>query len=300
MSPPPALPSHAQRRDRLRERLPQYWRLIRGDRPVGTLLLLWPTAWALFLAARGLPPLKILVIFLAGVWLTRSAGCVVNDYADRWLDPQVARTRDRPLASGAVTAREALWLFVAMMAVAFALVLLTNPLTVALSVVAVVLAASYPFLKRYTYLPQVYLGLAFGWGIPMAFAAIQDTVPPIAWLLFLGNLLWTTGYDTWYAMVDRADDLRAGAKSTAILFGDADLVAQGVLYGGFLVAMWLLGGRAGLGLDYFVGVLVASGFVAWQFAVARTRAPADCFRAFLANQWVGLAIFAGLALDLLL
>jgi len=296
MSTPPNLSLRA----RLHERLPLYWRLIRGDRPVGTLLLLWPTAWALLLAARGLPPLKVLAIFLAGVWLTRSAGCVVNDYADRWLDPQVARTRDRPLASGAVSAREALWLFVGMMAGAFALVLLTNPLTVALSVVAVLLAASYPFLKRYTYLPQVYLGLAFGWGIPMAFAAIQDTVPPIAWLLFLGNLLWTTGYDTWYAMVDREDDLRAGAKSTAILFGDADLVAQGVLYGGFLVAMWLLGQRADLGVDYFVGVLVAAGFVAWQFAIARTRAPADCFRAFLGNQWVGLAIFVGLALDLML
>ena len=304
MSPSPHLPLHDRLhdrlRERLRERLPQYWLLIRGDRPVGTLLLLWPTAWALFLAARGLPPLKLLAIFLAGVWLTRSAGCVINDYADRWLDPQVARTRDRPLASGAVSAREALWLFVGMMAVAFALVLLTNPLTVALSVVAVLLAASYPFLKRYTYLPQVYLGLAFGWGIPMAFAAVQDTVPPIAWLLFLGNLLWTTGYDTWYAMVDREDDLRAGAKSTAILFGDTDLLAQGVLYSGFLVAMWLLGRRAGLGVDYFAGVLVAAGFVAWQFAIARTRAPADCFRAFLANQWVGLSIFAGLALDLML
>jgi 4-hydroxybenzoate polyprenyltransferase len=284
----------------LRARLPDYWRLVRGDRPVGTLLLLWPTAWALFLAARGLPPLKILAIFVAGVWLTRSAGCVVNDYADRWLDPQVARTRDRPLATGAVSTREALWLFVAMMGVAFGLVLLTNPLTIGLSVVAVFLAASYPFLKRYTYLPQAYLGLAFGWGIPMAFAAIQGTVPPIAWLLFLGNLLWTTGYDTWYAMVDREDDLRAGARSTAILFGDADLIAQGVLYGGFLVTMWLLGGRADLGVNYFAGLAVAAGFVAWQFAIARTRTPADCFRAFLANQWVGLAVFAGIALDLLL
>ena len=280
-----------------RERLPHYWQLIRGDRPVGTLLLLWPTAWALWLAAEGLPPLRIFVIFMLGVWLTRSAGCVINDYADRWLDPQVARTRSRPLATGAVSPREALGVFAAMMLAAFALVLFTNRLTIALSVVAVLLAASYPFLKRYTYLPQAYLGLAFGWGIPMAFAAIQGTVPPLAWLLFLGNLLWTTGYDTWYAMVDREDDLRAGAKSTAILFGDADLIAQGILYGGFVVTMFLLGQRAELGVNYLVGLAVATGFIAWQFVVARDRRPENCFRAFLANQWVGLIMFVGIFLD---
>ena len=283
-----------------RERLPHYWQLIRGDRPVGTLLLLWPTAWALWLAAGGIPPLKLLLIFGAGVWLTRSAGCVINDYADRWLDPQVARTRARPLATGAVSAREALWVFTAMMLVAFGLVLLTNPLTVALSVAAVALAATYPFLKRYTYLPQVWLGLAFGWGIPMAFAAVQGTVPVLAWLLFLANLLWTTGYDTWYAMVDRDDDLRAGSKSTAILFGDADLVALGVLYAGFFLAMWLLGERAQLGINYWAGLAVAAGFTAWLFAIGRSRQPEACFRAFLANQWVGLAVFAGIALELAL
>ena len=278
-----------------RERLPHYWQLIRGDRPVGTLLLLWPTAWALWLAAGGIPPLKLLLIFGAGVWLTRSAGCVINDYADRWLDPQVARTRARPLATGAVSAREALWVFTAMMLVAFGLVLLTNPLTVALSVAAVALAATYPFLKRYTYLPQVWLGLAFGWGIPMAFAAVQGTVPPLAWLLFLGNLLWTTGYDTWYAMVDREDDLKVGAKSTAILFGDADLVAQGILFAAFLWAMWLVGSRAELGMYYVVALGIAAVLVARQFWIARTRAPADCFDAFLSNQWVGMAVFAGIA-----
>jgi 4-hydroxybenzoate polyprenyltransferase len=261
-------------------------------------LLLWPTWWALWLAAGGIPPWKPLLIFTLGVWLTRSAGCVINDYADRWLDPKVARTRERPLATGAVTPREALGVFAAMMLVAFALVCLTNRLTIWLSVAGLLLAASYPFLKRYTYLPQVYLGLAFGWGIPMAFAAIQNTVPPLAWLLFLGNLLWTTGYDTWYAMVDREDDRRAGAKSTAILFGDADLIAQGVLYGAFLLSMVLLGQRAGLGLNYLVGLAVATGFIGWQFAIARDRRPDHCFRAFLANQWVGLAIFAGIALDL--
>jgi 4-hydroxybenzoate polyprenyltransferase len=280
-----------------RERLPHYWQLIRGDRPVGTLLLLWPTAWALWLAAEGLPPLRIFLIFMLGVWLTRSAGCVINDYADRWLDPQVARTRSRPLATGAVSPHEALALFAGMMLVAFGLVLLTNRLTIWLSVVAVLLAASYPFLKRYTYLPQAYLGLAFGWGIPMAFAAIQGSVPPLAWLLFLGNLLWTTGYDTWYAMVDRDDDLRAGAKSTAILFGDADLIALGVLYGGFLVTMFLLGQRAGLGVNYLVGLVVAAGFVVWQFVVGGDRRPESCFKAFMANQWVGLSIFLGIALE---
>ena len=281
-----------------RERLPQYWKLIRGDRPVGNLLLLWPTAWALWLAAGGTPPLKLLLVFGAGVWLTRSAGCVINDYADRWLDPQVARTRSRPLATGAVSPREALWLFVAMMLAAFGLVLLTNPLTIALSVAALALAATYPFLKRYTYLPQAWLGLAFGWGIPMAFAAVQGEVPMLAWLLFLANLLWTTGYDTWYAMVDRDDDLRAGSKSTAILFGDADLVALAILYGGFFIAMFLLGQRAQMGVNYWVGLMVAAGFTGWLFAIGRDRQPANCFRAFLANQWLGLAVFAGIALEL--
>ncbi|KFN43869.1 4-hydroxybenzoate octaprenyltransferase [Arenimonas oryziterrae] len=282
-----------------RERLPHYWQLIRGDRPVGTLLLLWPTWWALWLAADGVPPWSTWLIFSLGVWLTRSAGCVINDYADRWLDPQVERTRGRPIASGAVSPREALAVFVVMMAVAFGLVCLTNRLTISLSVVGAFLAASYPFLKRYTYLPQVYLGLAFGWGIPMAFAAVQNTVPPLAWLLFLGNLLWTTGYDTWYAMVDRRDDIRAGAKSTAILFGDADLIAQAVIYGGFLVTMILLGRRAGLGMNYFVGLTVAAGFVVHQFVKARDRRREHCFEAFLNNQWVGLAVFAGIVLDLL-
>jgi 4-hydroxybenzoate polyprenyltransferase len=283
-----------------RERLSRYWRLVRGDRPVGWLLLLWPTAWALWLAAEGVPPWRLMLVFFGGVWLTRSAGCVINDYADRWLDPQVERTRNRPLATGEVSPREALGLFVVLMLLALVLVSFTNKLTIWLSVAGAFLAATYPFLKRHTYLPQVYLGLAFGWGIPMAFAAVQGTVPPLAWLLFLGNLLWTTGYDTWYAMVDRADDIRMGAKSTAILFGDADLVAQGVLYAGFLVAMALLGRQAGLGVNYYVGLAVAAAFIGWQFAVGRTRQPADCFRAFLANQWVGLVVFAGIALDLAL
>ncbi len=279
-----------------RERLPHYWLLIRGDRPIGILLLLWPTWWALWLAADGLPPLLPLVVFSLGVWLTRSAGCVINDLADRWLDGQVERTKHRPLATGAVSGREARGLFIGLMLVAFALVLLLNWLTVALSVVGVVLAASYPYLKRYTYLPQVYLGLAFGWGIPMAFAAVQGEVPALAWLLFLGNLFWTTGYDTWYAMVDRQDDLRAGAKSTAILFGDADLIAQGVLYAGFVLTMVLLGQRAELDWPYFAGLGLAVACVLWQFWRARDRRREHCFAAFLNNQWVGAAVFAGFAL----
>ncbi|GAB3736414.1 4-hydroxybenzoate octaprenyltransferase [Luteimonas pelagia] len=279
-----------------RRRAALYWALVRGDRPIGWLLLLWPTWWGLWLAAGGVPPPWPLLVFTAGVWLTRSAGCVINDYADRWLDPQVERTRDRPLATGAVSGREALLLFAGLMLAAFALVLTLNRLTVLMSFVGVVLAASYPYLKRYTYLPQVYLGLAFGWGIPMAFAAIQGTVPPVAWVLYLANIFWATAYDTWYAMVDRDDDLRMGAKSTAILFGDLDLVAIGVLYALFLGGLGLVGLQAGLGPWYWGGVGLAAVLVAWEFVVARHRGRAECFRAFLHNHWVGAAVFAGLAL----
>jgi 4-hydroxybenzoate polyprenyltransferase len=278
-----------------RERWPYYWKLVRGDRPIGTLLLLWPTWWALWLAAGGLPPLGTLFIFTAGVWLTRSAGCVINDYADRWLDPQVERTRQRPLATGAVSGREALLVFAALMLIAFGLVLLTNRLTVYLSFAGVFLASTYPFLKRYTYLPQVYLGIAFGWGIPMAFAAVQGTVPPLAWLLFCANVLWATAYDTWYAMVDREDDLKAGAKSTAILFGDADLAAQGVLYALFLAALALVGQRAELGTHYHYALGAVVVLIAWEFWRARTRSREGCFRAFLHNNWIGAAVFAGIA-----
>jgi 4-hydroxybenzoate polyprenyltransferase len=276
-------------------RLRAYWALVRGDRPIGWRLLLWPTWWALWLAAGGMPPFWRLVVFTAGVWLTRSAGCVINDYADRWLDPQVERTRDRPLATGAFSGREALALFAALMLVAFALVLTLNRLTICLSFVGVLLAASYPYLKRYTYLPQVYLGMAFGWGIPMAFAAIRGEVPAVAWVLYVANIFWATAYDTWYAMVDREDDLRAGAKSTAILFGDMDLVAQGVLYALSFAALALVGQRAQLGLYYWCGLGVAAVLVLYEFLVARHRDSAACFRAFLHNQWVGAAIFAGIA-----
>jgi 4-hydroxybenzoate polyprenyltransferase len=243
------------------------------------------------------PPWWPLVVFSLGVWLTRSAGCVINDYADRWLDPQVERTRDRPLATGAVSGREALAVFAALMLVAFALVLTLNRLTVLLSVVGVLLAASYPYLKRYTYLPQVYLGMAFGWGIPMAFAAVQGHVPAVAWVLYMANIFWATGYDTWYAMVDRDDDLRAGAKSTAILFGDADLVALGVLYAMTFAALALVGQRAQLGRYYWYGLGVALLLVAYEFLIAWHRQRDAYFRAFLHNHWVGATIFAGIAAD---
>lgn len=279
-----------------RERLGQYWKLIRGDRPIGVLLLLWPTWWALWIAADGVPPLGTLFVFTVGVWLTRSAGCVINDYADRWLDPQVERTRGRPLATGAVSGREALAVFAVLMLVAFALVLTLNRLTVYLSVVGLFLAASYPYLKRYTYLPQVYLGLAFGWGIPMAFAAVQGTVPPVAWVLYCANILWATAYDTWYAMVDREDDLRAGSKSTAILFGDLDLAAQGVLYALTFAALWLVGRQAQLGLYYWIALGVAVLLAVYQFRIACYREPEACFRAFLHNNWIGAVVFAGIAI----
>jgi len=285
---------------RWKSRLALYWQLVRGDRPIGWLLLLWPTWWGLWLAADGVPPAWTLLVFSLGVWLTRSAGCVINDYADRWLDPHVERTRNRPLATGAVRGREALLVFAALMLAAFALVLTLNRLTVLMSVVGMLLAASYPYLKRYTYLPQVYLGLAFGWGIPMAFAAVRGEVPPLAWLLYVANILWSTAYDTWYAMVDREDDLRMGSKSTAILFGELDLVAQGVLYALFFAAMAMVGQRAGLGTYYWAALAVALGLVGYQFAIARTRERAACFRAFLHNHWVGAVVFAGIALDTML
>ena len=281
------------RRDRLR----LYWALIRGDRPIGWLLLLWPTWWGLWLAAEGVPPWWTLFVFTAGVWLTRSAGCVVNDYADRWLDGQVERTRHRPLATGAVRGREAAAVFAALMLAAFALVLTLNRLTVLLSFIGIALAMTYPYLKRHTYLPQVYLGLAFGWGIPMAFAAIRGEVPPIAWVLYAANIAWATAYDTWYAMVDRDDDIAAGARSTAILFGDIDLLALGVLYALMFAALATVGVRAGFGAIYWCALAVATLLVAYEFGIARHRDRESCFRAFLHNHWVGATVFAGMALD---
>jgi 4-hydroxybenzoate polyprenyltransferase len=269
--------------------------LIRFDRPIGTLLLLWPTLWALWLAAQGLPDYKLLAIFLAGTFLTRSAGCIVNDLADRNLDGAVARTNARPLVTGAVTTTEAITLFVALMMMAFVLVLFTNKLTILLSLAAVVLASSYPFMKRYTHLPQLGLGAAFSWGIPMAFAAQQGALPPALWLIYLGNLLWTMAYDTAYAMVDREDDLKVGIKSSAILFGRYDRLMIGILQLACLLCLYLAGRAFGLGAYYNASLVVAAMLFCYQQYLIRERRPEACFKAFLHNNWVGMAIFAGVA-----
>ncbi len=275
----------------------EYALLMRLDRPIGALLLLWPTLWALWIAADGPPPLHILAIFVIGVVLMRSAGCVINDYADRDLDPRVERTRNRPLAAARVSPREALALFLVLMVAAFALVLLLNPLTILLSLVGAALAVIYPFLKRYTHLPQVHLGLAFGWAVPMAFAAQQESVPPVAWLLMSGAVVWAVVYDTMYAMVDREDDIRAGSKSTAILFGELDRLFIGAFQVLVIVSLLLVGLRAGLGYFYFAGLGVASCFFLYQQYLIRARVRDECFRAFLNNNWFGASVFAAIALD---
>jgi 4-hydroxybenzoate polyprenyltransferase len=272
--------------------------LTRMDRPIGALLLLWPTWWALWLAAGDFPPWKLLIIFTLGVFAMRAAGCAINDYADRKLDPQVARTAGRPIAAGRVTPREALIVFGVLLVFAFVLVLLTNTLTIKLSFIGAALAALYPFTKRYTDLPQVVLGAAFGWSIPMAFAAVQNNVPPVGWLLFIANILWSVIYDTEYAMVDREDDLKAGARSTAILFGDADLPIIGVLMATFLMAMVMVGTRAHLGWPHWLAVIATAGMFGWQQWIMRKRERDACLTAFRHNNWVGLALWIGMALSL--
>lgn len=285
---------------RLADRLPLYLKLTRFDRPIGTLLLLWPTWWALWLAAEGFPRWDLLLIFSAGVFLMRSAGCVINDYADRDFDGSVARTAQRPLATGAVTKREALLLFATLCGIAFVLVLFTNRATILLSLVAVALAALYPFMKRYTHLPQVVLGAAFGWGIPMAFAAQTGSVPGGAWLVFIANLLWTVVYDTFYAMVDRDDDLKIGIKSTAILFGDDDRLITGFLQACVVVTLVFIGTRFQLGYWYFVTLPGVAGLFFYQQWLIRQRLRDACFKAFLHNNWVGMTVFGGIALHYLL
>ena len=281
-----------------REKALDYLVLTRMDRPIGALLLLWPTWWALWLAAGDFPPWKPLIIFTLGVFAMRAAGCAINDYADRKLDPQVARTAGRPIASGRVSPREALLVFGILLAFAFVLVLFTNKLTIELSFAGAALAALYPFTKRLTYMPQVVLGAAFGWSIPMAFAAVSNSVPPVAWLLFIGNILWSVVYDTEYAMVDREDDLKAGAKSTAIMFGDADLPILGVLMATFLLTMLFVGQRAALGWPYWLGLLVAAGLFAYQHWLIRDRLREACLAAFRHNNWLGLAVWIGIVLAL--
>ncbi len=268
--------------------------LMRLHRPIGILLLLWPTLWALWIAGQGRPDAHVFVVFVLGVVLMRSAGCVINDYADRDFDPHVARTRDRPIAAGRVSGREALMLFAALCLLAFALVLTLNRLTVLLSFVGAFLAATYPFLKRYTHLPQFYLGAAFGWGIPMAFAAQTGGVPPLAWVLFAANVFWAVAYDTAYAMVDREDDLKVGVKSTAILFGRHDRAMIFLFHVMTMILLVLAGTLAHLGLGYYAGLIVAFGLAVYQQRLMRRRDRDGCFRAFLNNNWLGAAVFAGL------
>jgi len=278
----------------IRQRAYQYAILARLNKPIGIFLLLWPTLWALWIAAEGIPHLGVLTVFLLGVILMRSAGCVINDYADRDIDPRVNRTKDRPIASGRVTADEAMLLFMGLGFSAFLLVLTMNTFTILLSLGGVFLAGVYPFMKRYTHLPQVVLGMAFGWAVPMSFAAQTNSVPKIAWLIYVVTVLWAVIYDTMYAMADRADDLKIGVKSTAILFGDADRVIIGILQIMMLFALYLIGEQAKLGMEYDVAMILAACFMIYQQYLIRYRQPALCIRAFLNNNWIGVIMFMGI------
>jgi len=285
----------------LRERLSLYARLMRLDKPIGILLLAWPTLWGLWLAGAGRPDAMIFWVFALGIVLMRSAGCVVNDYADRDFDPHVERTRHRPLAARKVSTREALLLAGGLALLAFLLILpLQNALLIQLSFVAAFLAASYPFTKRFLAIPQAYLGIAFGFGIPMAFAAQLGEVPPVAWVLLAANMFWAIAYDTEYAMVDRADDLKIGIKTSAITFGRHDVAAVMACYGISLVLLAYAGGLLGLGKYFLLGLGAAAGIALYHYTLIRAREPARCFRAFLHNNWFGGAVFAGIVLDYLL
>lgn len=284
----------------LQKRLGYYAELIRINRPIGIYLLLWPTLWALWIAAEGVPSLGILVVFVLGVTLMRSAGCAINDYADRHLDKHVKRTQQRPLTAGHISAKEAIAVFIALAFIAFLLVLQLNLATILLSTGALLLAASYPFMKRYHALPQVHLGAAFAWAIPMAFTAINGEAPPLAaWLLFFATLLWTVAYDTYYAMVDRDDDIKVGIKSSAILFGNYDrtiiLLCQGIM----LALLLGLGVLLQLGISFYFSLIVVAGLFAWQHYITKDYQREQCLQAFLNNNWVGLVIFVGIGLDYL-
>lgn len=282
---------------------PRAWdfiQLARLDKPIGIYLLLWPTLWALWVAGEGSPSLANVAIFVLGVLLMRAAGCVINDFADRKIDGHVKRTEQRPLAAGRITPREALIAFAVLVGLSFLLVLLTNATTIWLSFGGLALAACYPFMKRYTYYPQVVLGAAFSWGMPMAFTAETGHLPTAAWLLYIANLLWTVAYDTYYAMADREDDLKIGVKSTAVLFGDADRVIILTLQGLALLCLVLAGGRFGMGPWFYLGLATAAACFLWEFRVTRQREPMVCFKAFLHNHWAGLAIFVGIVLDYML
>lgn len=278
-------------------KLPLFFQLMRLDKPIGTFLLLWPTLWALWIAAEGFPDTRVLVIFVLGVIFMRAAGCVINDFADRKVDGHVERTQHRPMASGKIKSKEALALFAGLVLASFILVLFTNSFTIWLSFGGVALAFTYPFMKRYTYLPQVVLGAAFSWAIPMAFAAQVNELPRTVWLLYIANLLWTVAYDTYYAMVDRDDDLKIGIRSTAILFGDADRQVIATLQGMTIAILFLLGAQLKMGAFFYLGLIIACGLFAWQFVQTKQKDKVSCFKAFLHNHYVGLAICMGIMLN---
>jgi len=277
------------------KKLYAYERLMRLDKPIGILLLLWPTLWALWIASHGKPDWIVLLVFVTGTVLMRSAGCVMNDMADRQYDGLVERTKNRPLATGQVTVKEAYLLAAGLSLLAFCLVLFFNKTTILLSVAALFLAASYPFTKRFLAIPQAYLGIAFGFGIPMTFAAVNDYIPPIAWALLAANVFWAIAYDTEYAMVDRDDDLKIGIKSSAIFFGQYDVLAVMLCYAAMLGLLAYIGFALGFGIFYNLGLLLALALILRQYQAIKNRVKANCFKAFLQNSWIGLAIFAGIA-----
>jgi len=278
-------------------RLDAYEKLVRLDKPIGILLLLWPTLWALWIASFGKPPLAVLWIFVLGTVVMRSAGCAMNDFADRRFDAEVERTRARPLAAGLIRPWEALAIAAVLALFAFGLVWNLNRLAIQLSFVALAIAVTYPFTKRFFWMPQAFLGLAFGFGIPMAYAAVQDQVPPVAWALLAANVFWTIAYDTEYAMVDREDDRRIGLRTAAILFGRFDVAAVMACYAAFIGAMAAIGAWQRYGAPYHAGLLVAACFAAYHYVLIRRRTREGCFKAFLQNSWVGAAVFAGIVLD---
>jgi 4-hydroxybenzoate polyprenyltransferase len=283
--------------EKIIDRAKQYWLLARFDRPIGILILLWPALWALWVASNGKPDALVLTVICSGVVLMRAAGCVINDYADRDFDPHVERTKQRPIAAGNVTPKEALIVFLVLISCAFALVLLLNTFTILLSFGGAFLAASYPFMKRYTQLPQAYLGIAFGWAVPMSFSAQINAIPMVAWLMYIAVILWALVYDTMYAMVDKDDDLKIGVKSTAILFGEYDRHIMAVLQIIILSLLVIIGIMQHSGWAYYIGVLCAAGLSVYQQALIFHRKKRLCFKAFLNNNWFGLAVFIGLLVD---
>ena len=287
-------------RMKLADRLQLYIQLTRLNRPIGILLLLWPTLWGVWIAGDGYPDWHIVLIFTLGTALMRSAGCVINDYADRDFDKHVQRTRDRPITSGRISAREAVWVAIILALLAFLLILPLNSLTLLMSFPAVFLAASYPFTKRFLVIPQAYLGIAFGFGIPMAFAAQLGSVPPLAWLLLLANVFWAIAYDTEYAMVDRDDDIRIGIHSSALLFGKYDVAAVVICYAITLALLAQAGRMAGLGWMYHAGLAAAACIALYHYSLIKHRRREECFKAFLHNSWFGALVFAGVAGDYLL